>query len=289
MSSRTASTIIVGLLLMGPPGSAHGRVTGITFEPRSPIVGRSVIAIATDDQKHEVAKWAWSCTLADAGTGNPMQMKPMAPGRATLKLSCGGTYTVSLRVTYGGPMAPPPETVSAPLVVARPDEFKIIKGSDAPVRYDHDPDTVSMIVIRNQVRSRGTDAGEHLLGMAQRRVRNRTWWDGKKGPDQPWQPGAPGPHIFLRGGVIESWATLDIDPGDWAKIRPGRPIVTWDEDLRLVYGIGRHRHEGEMTQHGVGKLVMVECPLGTKQLSIVKVDDDHWAVREGMPAGADGP
>src|SRR5436189_223605 len=139
MTSRTASTIVAGLLLMGPSGSAHARVTGITFEPESPIVGHSVAAIATDDRKHEVARWSW---------------------------------------------------------------WKI----------------------RGRVRCRGTDAGEDLLGMAQRRVRNRTWWDGRKDPDEPWRPEAPGDMLNHSHGVIESWAMLNIAPGDWAKIRPGSPI-----------------------------------------------------------------
>src|SRR4051794_21284470 len=130
MTSRTASTIIAGLLLIGPSGSAQARVTGITFEPKSPIVGHSVTAIAIDDQKHEVAKWIWSCTLADAGTSSPAVIKTPVPGRATLDLLCGGTYTVSLRVTYGGPMPPQPETVTVLLVIARPDDLKLIKGFD---------------------------------------------------------------------------------------------------------------------------------------------------------------
>jgi hypothetical protein len=287
MSSRTAGTIIASLLLMGPSGSAQAKVTGITFEPKDPIVGHSVTAIATDDRNHEVAQWAWHFTLADAGTwGSPTVMKPLAPGRATLTLLCGGTYTVSLRVTYGGPMAPPPETVSVPLVIARPDDHKIIQGIDKPVRYE---ETGSGIEIRSQVRSRGKDVGEHLLGTAQRRVRNRTWWDGKKDPDRPWEPKFPPGSFFQMRGVIKSLVILDIAPGDWAKIRPGGPVVSWDEDARLVYGIGSLRHEGDVSHHGGGKAVTVECPLGTKPLSIVKVDDDHWAVREGVRAGADGP
>ena len=52
-----ASTIIAALLLIRPSVSAHARVTGVTFEPKSPIVGHSVTAIATDDQKHKVVKW----------------------------------------------------------------------------------------------------------------------------------------------------------------------------------------------------------------------------------------
>jgi hypothetical protein len=61
--------------------------------------------------------------------------------------------------------------------------------------------------------------------MAQRRVRNRTWWDGTKDLDEPWRPEHPGPMLLHSHGVIESWVTLNIDPGDWAKIRPGSPIV----------------------------------------------------------------
>ena len=57
MASRTAGTIIASLLLMGPSGPAQAKVTGITFEPKDPIVGHSATAIATDDRKHEVAQW----------------------------------------------------------------------------------------------------------------------------------------------------------------------------------------------------------------------------------------
>jgi hypothetical protein len=52
MRSGIASTIIVGLLLIFPSVSANAGVTGVTFEPKSPNVGHSVTAIATDDQKH---------------------------------------------------------------------------------------------------------------------------------------------------------------------------------------------------------------------------------------------
>jgi hypothetical protein len=175
MTSRTASTIVAGLLLMGPSGSAHARVTGITFEPRSPIVGHSTTAIATDDRKHEVARWIWTCTLADAGTSSPTTIKPTIPGRATLNLWCGGTYSVSLRVTYGGPMPPPPETVSVPLVIARPDDLELIKGFDTPAPYR---DAGSSFKIRSQVRWRtrrgGRPAGD---GPASRPQSDLVGWD----------------------------------------------------------------------------------------------------------------
>lgn len=290
MWMRTPSTIIVGLLLTGPSGSAQARVTAITFEPESPVVGHSVTAIATDGQKHEVTQWVWTCTLADAGTSNRMVIQRRDPGRATLELRCGGTYTVSLRVTYGGPMPPPPETVSVTLVVARPDGLKIIKGIDTPIRFPDSADTNTQITIRSQVQSRQQDAGENLLGMAQWRVRNKTWWNGKKDPDRPWQPAAPGPMLSHSKGVIQSWVVLSLDPADWAKIRPGEPIVTWDEDLRLLYEIGPSPWQlFPGRDRAAGKSVTVECPLGTRHLSSVKVDEEHWAVREGVRARAVGP
>ncbi len=278
MGSRIASTILAGLLLMSPSVSAYARVTGIEFVPKSPIVGHSVTAIVIDDQKHEVVKWDWSYTLTDAGTsGRPTSIEATVPGRAALDLRCGGTYKVSLVVTYGGPTPPPPETVSAALTIARPDALKNIEGLDVAVHY---PGKASATTIRSQVISRETDAGEHLLGMAQRRVRNRIWWDGKKDADQPWQPEVPGPMLFQSGGVIESWAILNIDPRDWARVPRGKPIVTWDEEVRLVYGLG--------SASRLGKPVTVECPLGTKHLSIVKVDDGRWAVREAVRARSSG-
>jgi hypothetical protein len=278
MRPRLANTILAGLLLMCPSISAHAQVTGIKFEPKSPIVGQSVTAIAIDDQKLEVVKWKWSYDLADAGTsGRPTAIESSVPGRATLDLPCGGTYTVFLEVTYGGPMPRPPDTVSVALTIARPDGLNIIEGLDVAVDY---PGRAIATTIRGQVMSGETDAGERLLGMAQGRVRNRTWWDGKKDPDQPWQPQAPGPMLFQLGGVIESWAILNIDPRDWAKISQGKPIVTWDEDVRLVYGIGSAKFGG--------KPVSVECPLGTEHLSIVKVDDRRWAVRGGVTARLSG-
>ena len=278
MGPRLTNTIVAGLLLMCTSVSAHAGVTGIRFEPKSPIVGQSVTAIAIDDQKLEVVKWNWYCNFADAGTSSrPTAIKSTVPGRAALDLPCGGTYTVSLEVTYGGPMPPPPETVSVALTIAPPDGLEIIEGLDVALHY---PGTAIATTIRGQVMSGETDAGERLLGMAQRRVRNRTWWDGKKDPDQPWQPEAPGPMLFHSGGVIESWAILNIDPQDWAKISHGKPIVTWDEDVRLVYGIGSAKFGG--------KMVRVECPLVTEHLWIVKVDDRRWAVRGGVTARLSG-
>lgn len=281
MSSGTLSAII-GLLLMVASGSAHGRVTGITFEPRSPIVGQTVTAIATDDRKHVVTEWTWGCNFADVGSVGPTSIKPVDPGRAALKLLCGGTYMVSVRVTYGGPMPPPPETVSVSLVVARPDDLEIIVGIDHATRY-LGPTGAS--TLKSQVRSRGTKVGEHLLGMAQGRIRNRTWWDGKTDPDETWRPAAPGPRLFQQEGVIESWVMFKIEPGDWRKIRAGRTVVSWDEDVRLVYGIGAVRREGEYSTHGTAKYAAIECPLRTLSLSIVKVDESHWVVREGVQAG----
>jgi hypothetical protein len=272
-----ASTIIAGLFLMLPSVSAHARVTGVTFEPKSPIVGHSVTAIATDDQKHKVDKWIWYCTLTDAGTHDPITMEPTVPGRARLKLLCGGTYKVFLRVIYGGPMPPSPETVSASITVARPDALKIIKGLESANHYD---EMGNAIEIQSQVMCRNADAGEHLLGMAQRRIRNRTWWNGKVDADQPWEPKPGGFWVFQRSGAIGSTVVLKIDSEDWAKIPPGKPVVTWDEEIRLVYGVGSARREGEWTHHGGGKLVEIECPLGTEHLSIIKVDASHWAIRE---------
>jgi hypothetical protein len=286
MRSSIGSTIIAGFLLMYPSLSARATVTGITFEPKSPIVGHSVTAIAIDDQKHEVVKWNWCYTLTDAGvSSHPTKIESTVPGRATLVLRCGGTYKVSLEVIYGGPMPPPPETVSVALTIARPEALKIIRGLDEAVHY---PGTAIATTIRRQVMSRETDAGEQLLGMAQRRVRNRTWWDGKKEPDQPWKPETPDQTLYQAGGVIESWVILNIDPREWAKLPHGKPIVTWDEDVRLVYGFYSATREGEGTFHFRGKFVTVECPLGTEHLSIVKVDDDRWAVRRGVGAKSSG-
>jgi hypothetical protein len=277
MWSRIANPILAGLVLMSPTISAHAKVTGMTVEPKSPIVGHSVTAIATDDQKHEVVKWSWSCTLTDAGAGSPTAIKSTVPGRATFHVLCGGTYRVSLEVTYGGPMPPPPDTVSVALTVARPAALKIIDGLDVPVHY---PGVAIATTIRSQVISQKADAGEHLLGMAQRRVLNRTWWDGRKDPEQPWEPEAPGPSFGQLGGVIDSWVILNIAPRDWERIPQGKPFVTWDEEVRLVYELGPTLRRD--------KVVTVECPLGTEHLSIVKVDDGHWAVRGSVKAGPSG-
>jgi hypothetical protein len=282
MWSRIASTSIAGLLLIHPSVSAHATVTGITFEEQSPVVGQSVTAIAIDDQKHDVVKWNWNYTLTDAGTStSPTTIRSTVPGRATLDLLCGGTYTVSLEITYGGPMPTPPETVSVAVTIARPDALKNIGGLEVAVHY---PGEAIATTIRHQVMSRESDAGEHLLGMAQRRIRNRIRWDGKKEPDQSWQPKAPGPIICQNRGVIESWVMLNISPRDWAKVPHGKPIMTWDEDVRLVYGIESAKHEGEGARHFRGKLVSVECALGTEHLSIVKLDDGRWTVRRDVGA-----
>jgi len=286
MRSGIVSTIIAGLLLIGPLASANARVTGVTFEPKSPIVGHSVTAIAIDDQKHKVVKWIWYGTLTDAGTHDPIVLEATVSGRATLKLLCGGTYKVLLRVVYGGPMPPPDETVSVLLTVARPDALRIIKGLEASRGYD---DRGSAIEIESQVMCRNLDAGEHLLGMAQRRIRNRTWWNGKVDADQPWEPKPGGFWVFQRSGVIGSTVVLKIDPQDWAKIAPGKPVATWDEEIRLVYGVGSARREGEWTPHGNGKYVQIECPLGTERLAIIKIDEAHWAVRERARAGQAPP
>src|SRR5262249_37243782 len=136
MRSMVGNAIIAALLLMRAPMSAHAKVTGVTFEPKCPIVGHSMTAIATDDQKHKVVKWIWYGILADAATHAPIVLKSTDPGRATLELMCGGTYKVSLQVTYGGPMPPPTETVSALITVARPDALKIMKGLDFAAPYD---------------------------------------------------------------------------------------------------------------------------------------------------------
>jgi hypothetical protein len=286
MWSRIASTSIAGLLLIHPSVSAHATVTGITFEEQSPVVGQSVTAIAIDDQKHDVVKWNWNYTLTDAGTStSPTTIRSTVPGRATLDLLCGGTYTVSLEITYGGPMPTPPETVSVAVTIARPDALKNIGGLEVAVHY---PGEAIATTIRHHVMSRESDAGEHLLGMAQRRIRNRIRWDGKKEPDQSWQPKAPGPIICQNRGVIESWVMLNISPRDWAKVPHGKPIMTWDEDVRLVYGIESARRDREVRRQFRGKLVSVECPLGTEHLSIVKVDDGRWAVRRGVGAKSSG-
>jgi hypothetical protein len=98
--------------------------------------------------------------------------------------------------------------------------------------------------------------------------------------DQPWEPKPGGFWVFQRSGAIGSTVVLKISPEDWAKIPPGKPVVTWDEEIRLVYGVGSARREGEWTTHGDGKYVQIECPLGTEHLSIIKVDGTHWAIRE---------
>lgn len=285
MRSRIDGAILSGLLLMCPAGSAHARVTGITFEPKQPVVGESVAAVATDDGKHEVVKWDWAYTLADAGTSDgPVSIRSNGRGWASLDLPCGGTYEVTLEVTYGGPMPPPPETVSAKLTVARPDAIQIVGGLGMPVAHTGTP---MAIELRSRVQSRGDEAGVHLLGMAQRRIRNRTWWAGKKDPEQPWEPPGPGNLMAQVRGEITEMVLLNIDPEEWAKIPIGKPIVTWDENVRLTYLLGYKKRVGPMG-HRVGKEVTVECPLGTEHLAIVKVDDQHWVVRRIEKAGASG-
>jgi uncharacterized protein (TIGR03067 family) len=284
MRSTVANAIIAALLLMRPAVSAHAKVTAVTFEPERPIVGHSMTAIATDDQKHKVVKWIWYGTLSDAGTHSPIVLKPTVPGRASLDLRCGGTYKVCLEVTYGGPMPPPTEIVSALITVERPDALKIMKGLDFAAPYDG---RGIAIEIQSQVMCGKTDAGEGLLGMAQRRVHNWSWWNGKTDTDQPWQPKAPGNYASQMNGLIRSLIPLTIDPEHWAKVPPGKPIVTWDEEVRLVYGLGSARREGEQTHHGGGKYVTIECPLGTERLSIIKIDASHWAIRERAKSVAD--
>ena len=182
MGPRLANTILAGLLLMCPSVSAHAGVTGIRFEPKSPIVGQSVTAIAIDDQKLEVVKWNWYYNFADAGTSNrPTAIKSTVPGRATLDLPCGGT-TWSPGSYYGGPMPPPPETVSVELTIARPDGLKIIEGLDVAVQY---PGTAIATTIRGQVMSGETDVGDLACSGWQRRVRTPPGGMGKKDPISP--------------------------------------------------------------------------------------------------------
>jgi uncharacterized protein (TIGR03067 family) len=80
---------------------------------------------------------------------------------------------------------------------------------------------------------------------------------------------------------------LKIDPEHWAKIPPGKRVVTWDEEVRLVYGLGSAGREGERTHHGGDKYVSIECPLGTERLSIIKIDASHWAIRKRAKSVAD--
>ena len=82
MRSGIAVTIIAGLFLMLPSVSAHARVTGVTFEPKSPIVGHSVTAIATDDQKHKVVKWIWD--------SHPVRRRDSRPDRDGVHRSRSG-------------------------------------------------------------------------------------------------------------------------------------------------------------------------------------------------------
>ena len=282
MRSRITGAILSGLLLTCPAGSVHARVTGITFDPKEPVVGGSAAAVAVDDGKHEVVAWDWAYTLADAGTSNlPVAIGSDKPGWASLDLPCGGTYAVTLEVTYGGPMPPPPDKVSATLTVARPDASLIVGGLGVPVSY---PGTPIAIDLHRQVQSQGTEAGVHLLGHAQRRIRNRTWWSGKKDPDRSWEPSAPGNMMAQIRGEIDDMVLLNIDPKEWAKVPIGKTVVTWEEDIRLTYTIGYRREV-----HDLGKAVTVECPLGTDHLTIVKLDDQRWVVRRVVEkAGANG-
>ena len=79
--------------------------------------------------------------------------------------------------------------------------------------------------------------------------------------------------LFHSGGVIESWAILNIDPRDWAKISHGKPIVTWDEDVRLVYGSVREVGSGT----GEGRV-----PVGDR----TPLRSSRWMIVGGPFAGA---
>ena len=284
MRSRMSSTMIVGLLLTGPVISAQARVTGIAFEPKSPTVGHSVTAVAIDDGKHKVAEWHWSSTLSDAkARGAPAWIESDTPGRATIRLFCGGTYSVKLRVVYGGAMPPPPETVSAVLKIPRPDAIEICEGLSQPAPY-RSPAIAT--TIRYWVLSGEATTGMDLLGTAQRRIRNCTRWDGKKDPDRSWEPDLPGLELSQIQGVIRDLVTLRMEPREWAKVASGQTIMSWDEDFRLIYIIESKSIDDDARKSLRGRSVSVECPLGTEHLSIVKLDDEHWTVRRTGRAGS---
>ena len=277
MRSTARRTMVRGifLILSGMIGSAQAKVTGIRFDPQSPVVGDTVTAIAVDDQKDNVTEWEWNYKLADAGTDNgTVAITSATPGRATFQLGCGGTYTIRVKVSYGGPTTTTQETISVPLVVARPDGVKFIEGFlDSPVRYFA---KTSGVQIRWQIKSGSADVGESLVGMTQRRIRNRKWWNERRDPDQAWQPSTN--EFWHSGGVLHSTACLTCDPDDWGKIRSGERIAAWEADWQLTYSVGKFG-----PTHGGGKLVQIACPLGTKHFAIYKFDRDHWVVRETEP------
>ena len=235
MRSRMSSTMIVGLLLTGPVISAQARVTGIAFEPKSPTVGHSVTAVAIDDGKHKVAEWhsVFNPVRRQGPQPAPAWIESDTPGRATIRLFCGGTYSVKLRVVYGGAMPPPPETVSAVLKIPRPDAIEICEGLSQPAPY-RSPAIAT--TIRYWVLSGEATTGMDLLGNL-RSVASATApvGTGRRTPIDPGEPDLPGLELSQIQGVIRDPVTLRMEPREWAKVASGQTIMSWDEDFRLIY------------------------------------------------------
>jgi hypothetical protein len=102
------SKFTVVLILLIFVSRAQAAITGIIIDPTKRVVGRAITSIATDDGKHRVSDWSWRCILTDAGARDMLPMHPDGPGRAKIVARWGGTYTITLNVTYAGPSAPSP-------------------------------------------------------------------------------------------------------------------------------------------------------------------------------------
>jgi len=182
-----------------------------------------------------------------------------------LTLPVAGNYTVTC-IAYPPVMGGgQPVQVSGTVGVPAPTSVRGLSGTNVPVFPNSAVLALSLVM-----QSPSQPAGPMLAAMVQENCYNWVFYGGTTGGPSGWVPASPAANFYLAGGKVYDWITFVLVSG-WSNIPVGTVLVSWSQDLRLVWSF--------MCAGGTPQTVVAS--LGTVNWSIVKSDASHWSLMGG--------
>ncbi len=217
------------------------------------------------DRRAAQTAWAYNVAVPGLCGSSWFNLAGSASG-TTLTIPVAGNYTVTCLASPPAMGGGVPVQVSVTFGVPAPTSLRGLSGTNVPTFPNSAVLALSLVM-----QSASQPSGPMLAAMVQENLYNFVWYGGATGGAGGWVPASPSANFYLAGGKVYDWMSfLTVGPV-WAAIPVGTVLVSWSQDVRLVWSF--------MCADGTPQSVI--APLGTYNWSMVKTDASHWSLMGG--------
>jgi hypothetical protein len=268
MSVRVILRVILCVLVaIGLARPVRAEIMSLRATPPYPTVGTGFLVQALDNGLQPFASslgWTYQIT-APGLAGTPITI---GAGVTQVNIVCPmpGYYNVLLVATYKiTPFVTTAASYAITAGVSPPTGVAPLSGLGAQASYK-----AGAVPVVWKIMAGSAVAGPKLGGLAQERLYNIVFWGGSTGKNTGWGPSAPGPNFILNAGQLTDVVQYTADTA-WSKIPVGGTLLSYDQDLQIVYSFVT----------AGGDVVPSIFSLGTLHWTMVKTSVVTFTVKAG--------